>query len=102
MSSTFSEIARLFKSTNSPKTNTQERKTTRSVYNSAIQPAISIGASHLPGVTGRLASAGIHYAAKHPGVREAVVQGIAGRPVDPRKDNAPNENWVDQVMKELE
>jgi L-amino acid N-acyltransferase YncA len=102
LSSTFSEIARLFKSTNSPETNTQERKTTRSVYNSVIQPAISTGASRLPGVTGRLASTGIHYAAKHPGVREAVVKGIAGRPVDPRQDNAPNENWVDQVMKELE
>jgi L-amino acid N-acyltransferase YncA len=100
-SSTFAEIVRMFGKENSPNTNTQERKTARSVYNSVIQPGISTLASRFPGVTGRLASTGIHYAAKHPGVREAVVEHFAGPPVDPRQDNASNENWVDDVMKQL-
>ena len=100
-SSTGAEILRLFKDDNSSKTNTQERKASRSVYNSVVQPGISAVASHLPGVTGRLASTGIHYTAKHPGVREAVVEEFAGPPVKARKDKKVNENWYDDRLREL-
>lgn len=100
-SSTGAEIFRMFQADNSEKTNTQERKTYRSMYNTFLQPSISTAASHLPGVTGRLASTGIHYTAKHPGMREAVVGEIAGPPVAPRKDKKARENWYDERLRDF-
>lgn len=86
MSSSSAEIAKLVSSENSPNTNTAERGSARSFYNSIVQPGASLLATAFPGIIGRLASTGIHYAAKHPGTREAFVEETAGPPVDARKD----------------
>lgn len=85
-STTAVEIAKLFVPENTDNTNTQERKTTRTLLNSVGQPVVSMFATTWPGATGRVLSTFAHYGAKHPATREYFVEKIAGPPVDKRAD----------------
>lgn len=75
----------LYKDSNSPDTNTAERRAARAGFDSGAAPAAGLFASQLPGVTGRLVGTGLTYAANHPATREWAVSEVAGPPVKAKK-----------------
>ena len=94
----------LYKDSNSPNTNTAERRSARSVYDSMVAPAAGMVASQLPGVAGRVVGAGLTYAANHPATREAAVEEMAGPPVKPKKktdkQREAQKNLIDLFMED--
>lgn len=91
----------LYKDSNSPNTNTAERRAARSGYDSGVAPAAGILASQLPGVIGRIAGAGMIYAANHPAAREWAVDKVAGPPVvqkkQTQKQKDSKKNFLDML-----
>ena len=94
----------LYKDSNSPDTNTAERRAVRSGYDTGAAPAAGLFASQLPGVSGRIAGAGLTYAANHPATREWAVGEVAGPPVAPKKQTQKQKdakkNFIDLLMEE--
>ncbi len=94
----------LYKDSNSPDTNTAERRAARSGYDTGVAPAAGLVASQLPGVTGRLAGTALTYAANHPATREYAVGEVAGPPVQPKKQTQKQrddkKNFVDLLMED--
>ena len=96
----------LYKDSNSPDTNTAERRAVRSGYDSGVAPAAGLVASQLPGVTGRLAGTALTYAANHPATREWAVNEVVGPPVKAKKQTQKQKdakkNFIDILMEEGE
>jgi hypothetical protein len=94
----------LYKDSNSPNTNTAERRAARSGFDSGVAPAAGLFASQLPGVTGRLIGAGITYAANHPATREWAVEQVAGPAVQKKKQTQKQKdakkNFVDLLWED--
>lgn len=82
----------LYKDSNSPDTNTAERRAARSGFDSGVAPAAGVLASQLPGVGGRVLGAGMIYAANHPATREWAVNEVAGPPVVQKKQTQKQQN----------
>ncbi len=94
----------LYKDSNSPDTNTAERRAARSGYDTGVAPAAGLIASQLPGVTGRLAGTALTYAANHPATREWAVEKVAGPPVAAKKQTQKQKdarkNFIDLLTEE--
>ena len=82
----------LYKDSNSPNTNTAERRSARGDYDSFIAPAAGLAGTLLPGVTGRALGTGLTYAANHPATREAFVDKVAGPPVAKKRMTEEQKN----------
>lgn len=94
----------LYKDSNSPKTNTAERRAARAGWDTGVAPAAGILGSQLPGVTGRLVGAGMTYAANHPAAREWGVEKVAGPAVEKKKQTQKQKdakkNFVDLLWED--
>ena len=94
----------LYKDSNSPNTNTAERRSARGDYDSILAPAAGFTGALLPGVVGRGVGTALTYAANHPATREAYVEKVAGPPVakkpltDNQKEN--KKNLVDLLLEQ--
>ena len=92
----------LYKDTNSPETNTAERRSARGTYDSILAPAGGLAASLLPGVVGRGLGTALTYAVNHPATRESYVESQAGPPVAPKKKTEKQKenqkNLIDLLM----
>lgn len=99
-SEAFKSLADNMSASNSPNTNTAERKAARMGYDLLAQPAMNAAFSVIPGgwMGGAIGAAGIQ-ASSHPGTREAFVEDVAGPPVNPKKRPNTSSFW-DDVMPE--
>lgn len=103
LSEGFKSASDLSSSSNSPNTNTAERKAGRMAYDMIGQPALNATSSMIPGgwIGGALGAAGIQ-AASHPGVRESFVEKVAGPPVAPKKRQPKTSVWDEIVPDAVE